>query len=75
MEHWRGMMSNTKIMDAIQLSIINLEETMEAFRIIQKRQAILLNILQRKLEVSDGEILEEERRLNAELSKSKKSTN
>jgi len=60
---------SSKVLDEVQMRIINIEEAIEAFRKIVKRQAILLNILQRKMGVTDEEILGEEKRLNAELGK------
>lgn len=60
-------MSKTQILDQIQLTLLNLEEALKAFGIMQKRQTILLNIIQRKVEVKDHEIIEEEKRLDAKL--------
>lgn len=57
----------TEVLDHIQMRIEQALEVIEAFRKIQKRQAILLNIIQRKLEIKDYEILEEEKRLDAKL--------
>ncbi len=56
-----------EVLDHIQMKIEQLSEVVEAFRKIQKRQAILLNVVQRKLGVKDYEIIDEEKRLNAKL--------
>ena len=57
----------SEVLDHIQMRIEQTLEVIEAFRKIQKRQAILLNIMQRKLEIKDYEIIDEEKRLDAKL--------
>jgi hypothetical protein len=61
------MSKDIKTVDHLQMRVVNLETIYENIRVIQKRQTILLNILQKKLEVKDHEIIEEEKRLDAKL--------
>ena len=61
------MPETTKVVDHLQMRMTNMETVYDNLMVIQKRQTILLNILQRKMEVTDHEIIEEEKRLNAKL--------